>query len=255
MTAIYRGGWLPDPVDARDLCASSILDRSACLPDTVNWEQYTPNPYDQINTSSCVAQGGCGAFVTRMGIQTNQQHDFEPSVSFLYHNSRRMHGRHDRDEGTGIRYLMKSVALYGVCPSDAWPFDPNKINVPPPWNAYRKALDQRWVTGYYRVDSWGDERIADIKRALAQGHIPAYAMNVDVPFTVYSGGIIQRMSGPILGGHCMFLYGYHRNECWFSQNSWSSLWGERGRFRMSLNLTPLFRDIWIFTTVPKYSGT
>ena len=263
-------GWKPDPRDFRDKKIKDLLKGVATFGDQANWEEHLPKVKDQDWTGSCVGQSGSGAITTSASILG---YDWDVSALFCYFIARFLHGDHYKDGGSGLRYLFKAVQFYGICPEAAWAFDlwaknqdgrrkyplfidflKNKVNKDPDWNAYRKAADQKWLYGYYRIDSTGDTRIAEMKQALYEKGIICFGMDVGDKFDAYSGGILDD-PGPRKGGHAMFLYGYYRNEFWNGQNSWGTGWGEKGRFRFSQRMAHRIRDIWVIKVAPKYSGT
>ena len=269
--ALFKGsGWKPDPYDARDLSVKKLLKGVATFGDQASWKDYTPKVKDQDMTGSCVGQSGAGAFTTAAGING---HKWDASALFNYFIARFLHGDHYKDVGTGLRYLFKAVAFYGVCPEAAWPFDlwaknpdgtrkyqfffdflKKRVNHDPDWRAYRKARDQKWLKGYYRIDSIGDQRLADMKQALYEKGIICFGMDVGQAFNDYTGGILDD-PGPRQGGHAMFLHGYYRNEFLEGQNSWGEGWGEKGHFRFTQRMAHRMRDIWVIQLTPEYSGT
>jgi hypothetical protein len=263
-------GWKPDPRDWRDKKVKDLLKGVATFGDQADWEDHCPPVKDQDWSGSCVGQSGAGGFST---VASMNGHDWDASALFGYFIARFLHGDHYKDMGTGLRYLFKAVQFYGVCPEAAWAFDlwaknkdgsrkyptfgdflKNKVNHDPDWNAYRKAADQKWLKGYYRIDSIGDQRILDMKQALYEKSVICFGMDVGQAFEDYSGGILND-PGPRKGGHAMFLYGYYRNDFWKGQNSWGTSWGEKGRFRFAQRIANLMRDIWVIQFTPKYSGT
>lgn len=255
-------GWRPDPRDFRDRKVSELLKGVATFGDQADWEDHCPPVKDQNQTSSCVGQSGAGAFSTIAAING---HDWDASSLFNYFIARYLHQSHYKDAGTGLRYLFKAAQFYGVCPEKDWPFDPDdhaswstflkeRVNHDPDWNAYRKAADQKWLEGYYRIDSTGDTRIEEMKQALYEKGVIVFGMDVGKAFEDYSGGILDD-PGPRKGGHAMFLHGYYRNDWWKGQNSWGVRWGDHGRFRLTQRTAHRMRDIWVIKHTPAYSGT
>jgi hypothetical protein len=161
--------------------------------------------------------------------------------------------------------LFKAAMFYGVGREVDWPFDPHnyvnlrefrkhKVNKDPTWSAYRKAFDQKWLKGYYRISSTGEQRIQEMKQALYERAVICFGMDIGQAFEDYSGGVLND-PGPRTGGHAMFLYGYYRNEFWRGQNSWGTSWGIQGRFKLAQHLAHSIRDIWVVQSAPEYSGT
>jgi len=260
MTTKKGLGWHKDPPDKRDLLVTALL-KGNTAPDQVNWRQFCPPVKDQLYTSTCVGQAAAIAFTTVAAIE---KHKWDTSELFGYFIARYQHGAHNQDQGTGLRYLYKAVRTHGICPANSWPFDPHnwgspgefikkRINKDPDFAAYRKAFDQRWLAGYYRIESVS-ERIDQMKQALHEKGIINFGINVGAPFMDYTGGVIDNL-GPSLGGHAMTIYGYYKNEYWLVQNSWGSNWGESGHCKLSMRNAHQMRDIWVVKHTPRYSGT
>lgn len=254
----YGFGYREDPPDPRDL---NIKDLLSSLPKVgeateINWEEHLPPAFDQLNTSSCVANGWSGAI--KSAWNRDGHHVLEqPSRAAIYALARTTHDDEIEDTGTYIRAAAKAMRHYGFCPSSKWPFKVSKINVVPSWKALRAAYDQRWITGYYRLYSLGAARIEELKQALRQGFFPVFGTAVAQNFLDYQGGedIIQLPTGGWLGGHAMFLYGFYRDDFFLGQNSWGPYWGNSGRYRISLEYLASVRtrDLWVVKTAPVYS--
>ena len=165
----YGFGYREDPPDPRDL---NIKDLLASLPKVgeatdINWEEYLPPAFDQLNTQSCVGNGWSGA--VKSSWNRDGHWDIEaPSRAGLYALGRTTHDDELEDTGTYIRAVAKAVRHYGFCPASKWPFKVSKINVVPSWKALRAAYDQRWLTGYYRIYDTGQDKLEALKAALRQ---------------------------------------------------------------------------------------
>lgn len=254
----YGFGYREDPSDPRDL---NIKDLLASLPkvgeaDAINWEEYLPPAFDQLHTQSCVGNGWSGAI--KSAWNRDGHHALEaPARAAIYTLAITTHDDVIEDTGTYIRAAAKAMRHYGFCPASKWPFKASRITVVPSWKALRAAYDQRWLTGYYRVYDWGEDRIKALKEALRQGFFPVFGTAVARNFLDYSGEgkVIALPSGGWLGGHAMFLYGFHKDDFFLGQNSWGPNWGNGGRFRISLDYiaSPRTRDIWVVKTAPVYS--
>ena len=256
----YGFGYREDPPDPRDL---NIKDLLASLPKVgeateINWEEYLPPAFNQVNTSSCVGQSWSGAI--KSAWNRDGHHDLEPPSQASIYALGRTVGDDDgilEDTGTYIRDAAKAMRHYGICPSSKWPFKVSKINAIPSWKALRAAYDQRWITGYYRIYSLGSKRLEELKQALRQGYFPVFGTSVAQNFMDYQGNgeVIQLPSGGWLGGHAMFLYGFYQDDFFNGQNSWGPYWGDAGRYRISMEYlaSPRTRDLWVVKTAPVYS--
>ncbi|HDR6387797.1 TPA: peptidase C1 [Bacillus cereus] len=53
-------------------------------------------------------------------------------------------------------------------------------------------------------------------------------------FFSYKNGVYKHLSGSLAGGHCVAIIGYDDDQgCWICKNSWDSLWGDQGFFRIA----------------------
>jgi len=53
-------------------------------------------------------------------------------------------------------------------------------------------------------------------------------------FFSYGGGVYHHVSGNRVGGHCILVVGYSQSQrCWICKNSWGTLWGESGFFKIA----------------------
>lgn len=269
---MHKFGWLQDAPDSRDRNITQLLSATyAALPqmkgyiaERVNLQDALPTPLDQGPTSACVGKSIKGAIATRrklLGMNNpkipREQWERLPSSRWPYWGGRTTHNAETLDGGTHIRGACRAMAFLGVCPEDIMPFIPEEINTPPSWNAFRAAYDQRWVQGYYRVLTSGEERIKEMKQALTAGFPIVFGMQVDSSWIGYNSGVIERSdTSKIIGGHATFLYGY-QDGVFLGQNSWGAGWGLAGRYQLrEAALTDSHvADITVIETPPFDTGT
>lgn len=226
-----------DPVDERDLIAGFSSDRES----NYGMIDFVREIEDQGVIGSCVGQTG----VSAMELQTyiaGVRHNF--SRLFAYYNVRLMDGRIGQ-EGAYLRSIMKSIAKYGLPEEDQYPYIESKQNDEPSAEIY-KAAEKFKVTKYERVDLVREK----IAGAIDADYPIAFAMEIFSDFYSMPGQMdasYYKGEGQSAGGHAMVIIGYD-NDGVILENSWSSLWGDRGMCMISWDI--LYRDgydAWVAT--------
>lgn len=231
-------GYIIDPVDARDVSISALNLKA---PSNLGIDLVTPAVVikDQGATSSCVGQ----SVSTAMQIAYIQ--DYKPcpplSASFVYYNAR--FDENDLiDNGTKIRLAMRSVMKIGLCEEASWSFSSLSINKKPSILAYRSAMAQRGLRGYYRIDS------GDIQSIIAAIHAkkPIVAgWNISENFSSAGTYIDKSMLGS--AGHAMVIAGHRllNGKDYFKiVNSWGPYFGSGGFVWADTGFVEAARDIW-----------
>lgn len=181
-----------------------------------------------------------------------------PSRLMLYFDGRTRIGAQNEDGGAVISDLFDACAAVGVCAERDWPFDLSKINTKPDSEAQHAAADQRIVEGAYRITSTGQQRVEDVKRALAAGHHVVWGTYLDMAFERLKPGMVwPGLTGPNVGGHAMVLweFGPHGAESYFmTRSSWSKGWCENGSARISEKAvaSQYARDFWVVVLAPTF---
>jgi C1A family cysteine protease len=151
------------------------------------------------------------------------------------------------DTGAYLRTAMGALALFGVPPSDSYPYDTSKYDEEPGAFVYSYAQNFQAIT-YYRLDplgASGGETLSQIKLHLSAG-IP-----IIMGFTCYSSlnhsstGSSGKIPFPninesVIGGHAVMIVGYDNNMVvrnpydgtkkkgvLIIRNSWGT-WGDDG---------------------------
>ena len=247
-------GHIQAPRDPRDWHISGLLGAPGDLPSVVDLSPKIDAIRDQQQTSSCVAFAFARAIQLR-GAVAGQPTSY-PSELAIYAFGR---SQPLSDEGSIPREVAAALITYGVVPNARWPFDPNNVNVIPPWDVEQHGADAR-VTGYYWIDDEAVDRVAQVKHALASGFPVTFAQQVAQDFEDYTSGILGVSSLPILGGHDTTIVGYDANEgSYLAVNSWGLSFGEPrggfsgGFFRISEErlTSPICTDFCVLTVSPK----
>lgn len=236
-------GWQKDPPDARDHSASELFGATGPVPPAADNSILIGDRLDQTN-QDCVANG--------IAVAVRGSHILKGVVApkllsrrFLYRAARRMGGQGDDDAGTFIRVGFDVLNKLGFCPEDDWPYT-QAVNANPNQLALRAAIDQRAPTSYRRIFETGSARIDMIKRALAAHHLVVFGQQIGAEMdNPAKGAILDIPTGPILGGHCMVVYGYD-GDVFNVVNSWSRGWGDDGciRFTAARMAWPATDDLW-----------
>jgi C1A family cysteine protease len=177
---------------------------------------------DQKTTESCVLNAKQQLHWIGQGVQGAKTR-VRMSRLFGYYNSRCKHGSQNVDMGTMPRSSWKAIAGLGVCPETDWPFDTSEVNTKPTWKAYKNAIDQKWLKGYYQIYEFGAARCERVKQALSQNHPVIFGMGVGPEFESYKSGVLP-IPSEILGLHMVCAVGYDQ-EGLIIANSWGEDWG------------------------------
>lgn len=176
---------------------------------------------------------------------------------FGYYNARAYTHDTDNDLGTTLRQTMKGLAKFGFCPEASWGYVTEQWATRPPWGAYKAAVDQRLLRGFYSIDSFGDQKVLDVKRAIASGYSLVFGTDVTRDF-------VDDMSPPvsgfwdtpaddavIAGGHAMCGVEYDEQGL-VGPGSWGTVWGDKGWFRLTWDYVKWSRtrDLWVIEAAP-----
>lgn len=246
----HRFGLIPSPPDPRDWSASRILRGAAPAPASSDSLLQYVSVRNQGNTETCVWFATAQAL--HLWLKSVKGREEWISTLFGYYNTLQMQGAGIVDQGCQPRIAMQVLTQAGFCGDLVWPFVEGNVLQQPPPDAYTAANDNKLVAGYYyRIDSEGDQRIADIKTAISSGYPVIYGTPVDQTYENYSGGIMAVPSGPPLGSHCRCLVAYTPDYVQ-EVNSWSTNWGENGLARINWEICTWSEasDFWVFDSVP-----
>lgn len=239
---IERGlGWRPDD-DA--LVGAELMMKSAAVhllgqsepvrASVLNYASLLDGVPDQRNTSSCVGQ----AFSTALfvGAKLAGHPIPRPSAKAIYDYARGEDQPYVElvDDGSRPLAAIKCLTEKGMVsndPIEGWPllFHPDgmsNVNVRPPLDIYQSALAAK-VGSYYRIPA-GFGASEMVRRALAAGYVPVFAMPVDSTYMWWKGdGVYEGRKGGILGWHMQSTIGFLDGATLIA-TSWGPSHGDTG---------------------------
>jgi len=179
---------------------------------------------------------------------------------FLVYLTHAIEGDPTAFDGAMIGDVMTVLEKLGFPPETSWPYsdaNPGPFSVKPPTEAFREAYDRIAPFDYARILSVGDQRITDIKTALAAGHPVVFGTQVTEAFCQgeMAPDFVVDAPGPddpIAGGHALMLSGY-QGDNFRVVNSWGPGWADGGKcwFTGAYLKSPDTEDCWIMS----YEGT
>ena len=130
--------------------------------------------------------------------------------------------------GMALRDALNTLLHYGVPPTVDCPGNYEVEKAKETVAAKRAELEAKAyphrITKYFRLDG-----TAEMKRALMEhGYILA-SINIREGDHLQDGVWTTDFDAKITGAHAIVIYGWNQTG-WLAQNSWGSLWGNKGRF-------------------------
>lgn len=227
-------GFLPDDeqlvgVEHRTRHLELLVGAEADVPETFTLAHLAAIQ-DQGATSSCVGQ----ALKTSVDVRARHVGADIPPVSAkaIYDVARLMRAPHQPlvDAGSQPSAAIEGMHRHGVVSEARWPFSHAGIDEPPPVDVFLAGA-VALLGGHYRIPP-GRGLAELVRRALAAGFVPCFAMQVDQAYFDYAGGVVRAVDGPVLGAHMQAIVGYDA-EAFTVAGSWGTAWGEGGFARLS----------------------
>lgn len=183
--------------------------------------------------------GSCTAFAaTSMFDFVRRKHSkvtWQPSPLFTYYATRLPVDPNLEDSGASIRDALKSTVRDGVSMERIWPYVVAKFNERPPEQAWIVA-EKHQSLEYLKLNDFIKD---DWLNCLNDGYPFIFGLNLyssffDPIFNIL-GGYMQepdRENEKLVGAHCMMAVGYIKDyngkEYLIVQNSWGTVWGDKG---------------------------
>lgn len=258
-------GWRPDPPklsgQTPDFDAAAVLGDEE-PPAEASAREHVLSIFDQGSLGTCVAQASeqaVRADLHRQGVAS-------PGVGarlWGYYHARAKTHREAFDEGTFIRDYFERRAKLGCPPESAWPHRFDRIDGVERWacmpspEAFRLAFDTRSPLAYRRIYGMGQERVGQIKRAIARERLVVFGAMVSERFCANDfnpQGLapVPSFTDPAAGGHAMCLAAYDE-EGSSGPNSWGTDFGLDGWMKFDWDYLggPLCSDFWIVEQAPR----
>lgn len=186
---------------------------------------------------------------------------------FAYYLARAYDHETSQDSGTYLRNVFMALVKFGFPPESFWPYSDDsspgaKFTIKPTESVFSQAFDQNKQNGtpaYYRIDTTGNERLLDIRRAIAAGHCVVFGTQVSEDFCSGNVDASKPLPPPIgkaiAGGHALTIGEYANDDDYGIVNSWGDQVGKGGWFRFSGEYLAWdeSNDFWIVSAAPQFS--
>lgn len=176
--------------------------------------------------------GACSAFaavaIFEAILKKNNQPDIDLSEQFVYYNARRNETGTKTDSGCSLYSVIQTMTKDGVCLENLFPYNPDKIGLEPPKEAYDDAENRKVVKA-----KAVRKELHDIKSAVYEGYPVAISLRVFNSFNPCKGFIPMPSDDEIAdgrsGNHAMVICGYNDEARFFVvRNSWGNKFGVKG---------------------------
>lgn len=219
-----------------------------------------PGVINQRRTSSCTGHATGASVTVRMAILGEFVELVSPIGSYALSRALDRVPNDDgslpplTDDGAMPNQNMRALVEFGCPPASVWgnyPANPATINDEPTIREL-EAASAFEMTGFYAIDTVGNQKILDIMTALAAGFPVCFAIRVDTKFEDYMSGVVGAPNpNDILGGHYIYAVGY----TWDGKdpksivvtfvNSWDVTWGEGGFGRGNADFVAGMSDLYV----------
>lgn len=209
-----------------------------------------PRPDDQGSLQSCTAL----ALAAAVGFAANKPRSdllepgcgyhpwaFRPSALFIYYNQRLLAQTPAQNAAVHLETGLESLASFGACSEDRWPYVVANFDRRPPPRAYKEA--QHLLPLHARSLR---HDLADLKACLAEGYPFLFGFRLAPRWTYrFAYGDIARSGQMPLfspdelsaAGHAALVVGYDdEKERFLARNSLGERWGQAGYFTLPYEL-------------------
>jgi C1A family cysteine protease len=227
-------------------------DGTKDLRDFVDLREWDTIVESQDSLSSCSANALTNAYELCVN-RNHPEHFTHLSRLFIYYTTREEYGGIEDDDGMFLRDGLKSLAKFGVCSEELWPYDIDKFAEKPTEECYRDA-EKRKILKYQKLIS-----IYYMTQVLNNNKPIVFGMQIYESFmdlnerisTVYFPSRNEKS----LGGHAMCMVGYDlEKKLFLAKNSFGTAWGDNGYCQIPFDyIIQEGYDIWTFD-IPDQTG-
>lgn len=234
--ALRRGpqmGWMPNPIDTRDLSAHSLHLGGFARPRGRIGDTHPRAPggaRDQGPSSRCVAYAIMMAILLREREFGRTLED--PSVNHIYAWARAQFqdARALTDQGCYIRSACRAVRSMGAPPESVYPSTLAGINEFPAHPDYHTAGYARSGLQFRSIPDGDVDLLVEV---LAKGIPVIHGLTITGWFSGLQGDVlVDDMPGASRGGHAMVMHTLDENGNPWNLNSWGVHWGDLGWCRL-----------------------
>ncbi|MRB60562.1 hypothetical protein GH880_23930 [Bacillus thuringiensis] len=226
----YGTGYIPSPIDKRDLIMEGFLPLVLLSPD-IDYSNVEVQVRFQGKKQTCVGFA-CAAMKEYQELKERKRYT-QLSPLYLYQKCKEIDNI--SDEGTHPRVAVRILQKQGICEEHYCPYNTEE-SVPPKPGADENAL-QYIIQAYAQLTN-----VPAMKRSLAvNGPFVAglpISMTDWLVLASQQGGVIPmpKDKNSLKFGHAVCIVGYDDEKQVFKfQNSWGPKWGDKGFGYLSYN--------------------
>jgi C1A family cysteine protease len=180
----------------------------------------------QNSLSSCSSNALTNAYEMMVNIEY-PEYFTHLSRLFIYYNARLEYGILEEDEGMYLRDGLKSIAKFGICSEELWPYDVEKFNVRPTDECYKDAKKRKILKYQKLISTYYITEVLNYNKPVVFG-MEIYDSFMDLNERISTVSFPSRKEKS-LGGHAMCMVGYDLEKRLFlAKNSFGSNWGDNG---------------------------
>jgi C1A family cysteine protease len=146
---------------------------------------------------------------------------------FIYYNARAEYGDIQKDEGIYLRDGLKTLAKFGVCSEELWPYIIDNFDDRPYEECYKDA-EKRKIFKYQKlISTYYITEVLNNNKPVVFG-MEIYDSFMELNERISTVNIPSRKEKS-LGGHAMCMVGYDlKKRLFLAKNSFGTSWGNNG---------------------------